>query len=58
VKYLKLLPFGLFGINLILIKSIPTMIIEINVITALIIIIISIYLLYKLINDVNQKNKN
>jgi hypothetical protein len=31
------------------------MIIEINVITALIIIIISIYLLYKLINDVNQK---
>lgn len=31
------------------------MVIEINVITALIIIIISIYLLYKLINDVNQK---
>jgi hypothetical protein len=33
------------------------MVIEINVITALIIIIISIYLLYKLINDVNQKKK-
>lgn len=58
MKYLKLLPFGLFGIYFILIKSIPNMFIEINVITALIIIIISIYLLYKLINDVNQKNKN
>ncbi len=57
MKYLKLLPFGLFGIYLILIKSIPNMIIEINIITALIIIIISTYLLYKLINNGNQKNK-
>jgi flagellar biogenesis protein FliO len=34
------------------------MFIEINIITALIIIIISTYLFYKLINDGNQKNKN
>ena len=58
MKYLKLLPFGLFGIYFILIKSIPNMFIEINIITALIIIIISTYLFYKLINDGNQKNKN
>ena len=34
------------------------MVIEINVIMALIILIIAIYLLYKLINDDNLKNKN
>ena len=50
MKYLKLLPFGIFGIYFILVKSIPNMFLEINIITALIIIIISTYLLYKLIN--------
>jgi|Laugresbdmm110dd_1035094.scaffolds.fasta_scaffold62909_2 hypothetical protein len=58
MKYLKLLPFGIFGIYFILVKSIPNMFLEINIITALIIIIISTYLLYKLINNGNLKKRN
>ena len=58
MKYLKLLPFGIFGIYFILVKSIPNMFLEINIITALIIIIISTYLLYNLINNGNLKKRN
>ena len=58
MKYLKLLPFGIFGIYFILVKRIPNMFLEINIITALIIIIISTYLLYELINNGNLKKRN
>lgn len=58
MKYLKLIPFALFGIYFILIKSIPNMEIEIKILTALIIFIISTYLLFKLKNNGNLKKRN